>query len=36
MPTESAYGDVIDEPLRDLIQEAGKSDFILMGDFNYK
>jgi len=35
-PTESVYGHVINRQLRDLIQEASKSDFVLMWDFSCK
>jgi len=36
MPTETVYGHIVHEQLRDLIQEVSNRDFILMGDFNYK
>ena len=35
-PTETVYGHIAHEQLRDLIQEVSNRDFILMGDFNYK
>ena len=35
-PTETVYGHIAHEPLRDLIQEVSNRDFILMGDSNYK
>ena len=35
-PTETVYGHITHEQLRDLIQEVSNRDFILMGDSNYK